>query len=349
MKNLTFRLLALLFWLCRLCPVQKGKAVLLRHFADWGSLAPLGDALKAAGYRVVRVARWTQPGTLFHLATADVVFLNNNFNLLRYLRFSKKTRLVQLWHGEGAWKQWGLSAEKDTAPLPYTAAVCSSRGVAPYWSEALGLPPAQVLPFGSPRIDALRKPFNKQALRAIFDQQHPSCKGKRLFLYAPTFRADPAQNAALLSHFDFAAFDEQFGGQAMLLMRLHPAIHSDCRLPRCNCALDVTGLPDPLELLRVCDVFVTDYSSLCFSAAALGLPIVIFAFDAENYTQHDRGFYVSPLALPPGKIARTFPHLLAALASPEGPTEKQQREAFTAFHLGATDGKSCERIIDWLR
>jgi CDP-ribitol ribitolphosphotransferase len=226
--------------------------------------------------------------------------------------------------------------------IDYTAVVCSSAKVAPYWAEAFGLPAERVLPLGSPRVDALRELYDKQALRMRFDAKHLQCKGKRLFLYAPTFREDPAQNAALLSHFDFAAFGRRFGGEAVLLLRMHPAMHGTYTLP--TNVIDLTDIPDPLDLLRVCDRFITDYSSLCFAAAALDLPIVIYAFDEMDYMQGGRGFYVPLRKLPPGPVCNDFIRLLDILDAPDN--SQTQRAAFAAFHLGAMDGQSCRRIME---
>lgn len=337
-----------LFCLCRLFSVQSGKVVLLRNFPESEGLRALEEELDArGGYRVYWFFELGFLHRAYHLATAGAVFLNINFSPLAWLPFAKATRIVQIWHGEGAWKKWGHSMP---APPPRrfaremrrtTAAACPSEGVRPYWCEGFGLPPEKVLPLGSPRIDALLRPYDKAALREQFDREHPQCRGKKLFLYAPTFRDEPGRGP--LEHFDFPAFRARFGDEAALLVRLHPLMHGTYDL-RGTGAIDLTGAPGPLDILRVCDRFVSDYSSLCFAAAALDLPIVLYAYDLEEYARRDRGFYMPPQALPPGPIARDFPALLDALAAPD--TSREQRRAFAAFHLGAMDGKAAQRIVD---
>ena len=337
-----------LFCLCRLFPVQRKKAVLLRNFPESEGLHALETELNArGGYQVLWFFELGFLGRAYHLATAGAVFLNINFSPLAWLPFSKETKIVQIWHGEGAWKKWGHSM---SAPPPRrfaremrrtTAVACPSEGTRPYWCEAFGLPPEKVLPLGSPRIDALLRPYDKAALRAQFDQEHPECRGKKLFLYAPTFRGAGEQSP--LAHFDFQAFRARFGKEAALLVRLHPIMHGTYDL-RGTGAVDLTNAPGPLDLLRVCDRFISDYSSLCFAAAALDLPIVLYAYDLEEYANDDRGFYMPPQDLPPGPIARDFPSLLDALAAPD--TSREQRRAFAAFHLGELDGKAAKRIID---
>ena len=346
MKKVIFRALAALFALCRVFPVQKNKAVLLRHFPVWGALEAMEQALLADGrFNVVRIADWRRPGTLYHLATAEVIFLNNNFNLLAHLNFSKKTRLVQLWHGDGGWKRWGFSIDPNTRKIPYTHAICNCESVRAFWAEGFGLPIERVLPLGSPRLDALVRPYDKAALREKFDARYPRCRGKKLILYAPTFRDNPEENRALLSHFDFAAFDARFGNEAALLVRLHPKMHGlyDLRGTR---AIDLTGQPDQNDIMRVIDLLITDYCSLCFDAVALDIPVIIYAFDEARYMTNDRGFYKPLRALPPGPIANDFPALLALLAAPD--EHAGLRGAFAKFHLGEVDGKSCERILAML-
>ena len=347
LKPLAFRALSVLFALCRLFPVKKRKAVLLRNFPVWGALEAMEQALLADGrFSVVKIADWRRPSTLYHLATAEVIFLNNNFNLLAYLKFSKKTRLVQLWHGDGGWKKWGYSINDPGArperKIPYTHVICNGESVRPFWAEAFGLPPARVLPLGSPRLDLLTRPYDHAALRAAFDTQYPQCKNKKLILYAPTFRDGPGANRALLSRFDFAAFRARFGESCALLVRLHPKMHGLYNLSGTG-AVDLTSAPNQTDILRVCDVLVTDYCSLCFDFVALDKPVVLYAFDEADYMARDRGFYKPLRELPPGPIANDFPSLLALLAVPD--TYAEQRCAFAAFHLGKVDGKSCRRVI----
>ena len=339
MRRLILLAMKMIFIACRVFPVKKTKIVLLKNFPVWGSLGVFGDFLeRKGGWQVVRQTP-RSPLLLFHLATAHAVFLNNNFTPLAVLPFSKRTKIVQLWHADGALKQWG----GDEHPYFYNTVACASEHTRPYWAEAFQVPLEHVLPLGSPRMDELVQPCDTAALRAEFDARYPACKGKRLMLYAPTFRDDPAQNEALLSHFDFAKFSETFP-DAVLLVRLHPKMHGTYQLPAA--VIDMINEPDAANLLRVCDCLITDYSSLCADAAVLDLPVVLYLFDEASYMANERGFYVPFRTLAPGAIANTFDELLTSLAAPDTATE--QRRAFAEFHAGKPDGKSCERILELL-
>lgn len=359
-KTLLYHLFALSFRVCRLFPLQTRKVALLVPHRELGSLAAVRDALAAqqqTNWRVILLPvqeGFRHPLRLFtrqafHLATAGAVLLNDHFMPMANLPFDRRAKVIQLWHAEGALKRFGLSlplaprlaARVRRGNARCTAVVCAAAPLVPYYAEAFGVPPARVLPLGSPRVDALLRPVDRAALRTAFERQHPQCKGKRLILYAPTFRDDPAENAALLSHFDFSAFAARFGGEALLLLRLHPKQTAPAT-PLPAAVLDVTSQPDGLALLRLCDALVTDYSSLCMDAALLNIPVYCYTFDYERYTQ-TRGFYQDLRTLPPGVVADDFAALLKALAAPD--TAAAQRRAFARFHLGEPDGGATKRVV----
>ena len=47
------------------------------------------------------------------LATSKYVFLTDNFFALAFMNFSKKTKLIQLWHGTGLFKKFGYDLLND--------------------------------------------------------------------------------------------------------------------------------------------------------------------------------------------------------------------------------------------
>jgi len=343
MKNLALFALAALFCLCRIVPLQKNKVVLLRRFPQWGSLGALGDALdKCPGLRIVRIENWRRLSTVYHLATAGVIFLNDGFRPLAYFPFSRQAQIIQLWHADGALKRWGCSVGDDFPEAKrWTAAICGHESMRAAWAEAFGMPVECVLPLGSPWIDALTAPRDVQALRDTFDTKHPQCKGRRLILYAPSFRDNDSHSEVVLSRFDFAKFKQRFGDEIALLVRLHPKLHGQYTLP--DWVVDVTLESDLATLLQISERLVTDYSSMMTDGAALGLPVILYAWDYDEYMTHDRGFYGDLRTLPPGPIVTDFDALLDLLEKPDN--SAQLREAYVRFHLGEPDGNSCERII----
>ncbi len=286
----------------------------------------------------------------YRLATAEYVFLNDNFMPLAYINFSTETKVVQLWHAEGVFKRFGLCSNlpSDIEELEkrcckrYTHAVCSSRGVVPHYAKAFALPENRVLPLGSARTDRFFSPCDRAKMRADFDEKYPECKDKKLVLYAPTFRDDPTRDCGLMKNFDIRRFSQSLSDEYALLVRLHPQVHAD-EVRAGDGAVDMTAYPDVGELCELCDVLITDYSSICMDFVLLKKPCLFYAFDLDEY-ERERSFFFDYESYVPGKTVKSFDELLCAMKS--GDFEFERQEKFLEFNFDTPDGKSAERIVD---
>ncbi len=264
------------------------------------------------------------------------------------LRIRPEAAWVQLWHAEGAFKRFGLDAVGDDPALEERVrrgsaklrfVVCSSRGVVPIYAGAFGVAQERVLPLGSPRADryiARNASLDSRAFRA----QYLGGTEKKVVLYAPTFRDNPAENRRLLEAFDFNRFQRELGDRYTLVLRLHPQFH-DVPIPEGVC--DMTGFADAAALIAACDLLVTDYSSICMDFALLGKPCVFYAFDLDRYADA-RSFYFDYRAYVPGAVVQDFDSLLAAVA--DGGRDASALERFVAFNFDKPDGRSAARIAD---
>ncbi len=363
MKQLLYRLYALFFCLGRLLPAKEnGVALISPHHADFhDSLGEVKAALEEKGGYDILLIRGSDIRGGFHvknmfrffavqpikLARVKYIFLNDNFNPLAFCPLRRSTVVTQLWHGEGALKKIGLSlqlppeieAVERKLYRKYTYAVSSSEDVRFVHQAAFDLPKERVLPLGSPRTDSFFRPFDTAGERQKFDAAYPQCKGKKLVLYAPTFRDDARADGELLSRFDGEAFREKFGGEYVLLVRLHPQVHGTGRVEG---AVDVTDYPDIGTLLHLSDILITDYSSVFMDFVLLKKPCFFYAFDVEEYRKN-RDFYGDYESTVPGPVARDFSELLRLLENPRADEERQ--EAFCRYHLGACDGGATSRVL----
>ena len=347
---------------CRLLPVKETRAAFLSMHNEQmhDSLGAVRDEMQRRGFETVTLTRRDlsprRPLAVLRfflvrarqLATAKYIFLNDNFMPLGLLHLRDAQVVTQLWHAEGAFKKFGLSidqppavrAREQAGNAKLTWVVCSSKQVVPIYAEAFGVRQSQVLPLGAPRMDALLQPGKAEQARAALEAQYPQLKGKTLVLYAPTFRDDPAQNEAMLRQLDMARFREVLGESFVLLVRLHPQIRPADRT--LDGAIDVTDWPDAAALVLACDVLVTDYSSICMTAALLEKKTVFFAFDLPQYRK-GRDFYFDYESYVPGKVATTFDELLTAIVSPADP-EKAAR--FCSFNFDSRDSANTARVLD---
>ena len=281
------------------------------------------------------------------LASSKYVFLNDNFLPMAGCHFKKETAVVQLWHAEGVFKKFGLSINQPEnvrrnemkSNKKLTSVVCSSKNVVPFYAEAFGVSEDKVLPLGSARTDWFFKEGNIEKAKLNFYQQFPSLKGKKLVLYAPTFRDDPEQNEKILENFDAEKLLTLLGDEYAVLLRLHPQIRP--KETALKGAVDVTQYNDVRELVAVCEVLITDYSSICMDFSLLDKKTVFFAFDLEEYRK-DRDFYFDYADYVPGPVALCVEDAAKALLAP---FDREKNEKFKRFNFDFTDSKSAERIV----
>ncbi len=372
MKKIFYFLYAVFFNICRIFPVKKNRVAfiaphnggekdslgVMRSYIeniggydivnistrdlhlDFSGAKPLViSCLKAAGFFTLKAKA---------LATAKYVFLNDNFMPMANLNFSNEAIVTQLWHAEGAFKKFGLSApltddvaereKKCSEKLTYV--ICSSKNVVPVYSDAFGIDENKILPLGAPRIDLLLAERNIDKLRSAFDNLHPECKGKKLILYAPTFRENGDADKKLLDNIDMKKFGDELGDEYSLLIKLHPQINSSKPVEG---AVDVTKGHDIGELTLICDMLITDYSSACMDFALLSKPCIFFAFDLEEY-EKERSFYFNYEEYVPGKVAKTFDEIIEAIKNPRNSEEKLF--SFRDFNFDYVDCNNAERIYN---
>lgn len=375
MKKVFYFIYAVIFNIFSILPLKKNKVVFLsphnENFND--SLgAVMEEVIRRDEFRVVLISGrdlkfetsnvkkiFSSIGKAisfftvkaYHLATAHYIFLNDNFMPMGMLRFKENAVITQLWHAEGVFKKFGLDIEqpddvrelekKGNAKLTYV--VCSSEEVAPIYANAFGVSDYKVLPLGSARLDWFSEEINTDRLRADFDKKYPMCKGKQLALYAPTFRDNTADDERILDNFDVASFNERFGDKYALLIRLHPQVHSNVRIP--DGAVDVCDYENVTELMRLCDFLITDYSSICMDFAIQDKPVYFYAFDLDRY-ERDRSFYFDYESYVPGPVAKDFQTLLNLINSTVSETYRKRRYDFNYSNFGTPDGKAAERIVD---
>lgn len=365
MKRLAYKIYALLFnFFASVCKIKKNRAAFVsmhnENFND--SLGAVFEEMKKrGGFEFVFITKRDLDFSLSGLpnvfgfffvkarllASSKYVFLNDNFLPMGGCNFKKDAVVVQLWHAEGVFKKFGLAInqppfvreaeKKSNEKLSFV--VCSSKSVVPFYAQAFGVREENVLPLGSARTDYFFSEENKKKAKENFFSLYPELHGKRLVLYAPTFRDTEEENERLLGMFSQDEFERYAGENTALLLRLHPQIRPEKR--KTAAAADVTDYGDVRELALVCDALITDYSSICMDFALLGKKTVFFAFDLERY-KADRDFYFDYETYVPGRTVKTAKEAVLALNEP---LDGERNEAFVRFNFDFADGRSAGRIV----
>lgn len=207
--------------------------------------------------------------------------------------------------------------------------------------------------YGYPRNDVLHRggPEAVARRRARARERLGIPPGKRVVLYAPTWRDD--QNQARGEYgfdlrLDMARARDALGGEYILLLRMHHLITSTAQTADTPFVRDVSTHPDVNELYLAADVLVTDYSSAMFDFAGTGRPILLFTPDLDRYRDTTRGLSFDLPAHAPGPLLATSDELLAALADLDA-VEKQYANAHARFRstfCALDDGHAAARVAD---
>jgi teichoic acid ribitol-phosphate primase len=229
-------------------------------------------------------AAWHSLLAGYHLATARLFVVDDYFFPMYVIRPRAGTTFVQAWHACGAFKKFGYSvvdkafgadeayAEAVRIHSTYDVCLVSSERFVPAYAEAFRLPPERFTSrLGIPRTDLF---FDAARVAATVDglrRRYGIPSGKRVVLYAPTFRGDRGTRARDPEGLDLAALQPLLGEGHVVLLRSHPFVRerSGAADRHAGFAIDVSDHPDMNELLLVADVLVTDYSSAMFEFALL--------------------------------------------------------------------------------
>lgn len=362
-----------IYALCAKRPVQQDKVLFIevREPGLSGSFRLLYQKLRKSGCycmhthflrsgsvgRLDYVRRCTV--MLKDLADAKYVFLNEGCNVIGSIPMRKETVLTQTWHACGAFKKFGFSTAElkygETAEemrkYPYygntTYVTLSSPEIAWAYEEAMQLSEQKgcLKPTGVSRTDVFfRKSFIEAAAKR-FAQCVPFVAGRKVILYAPTFRGHAA-DAVSPDCLDVEQLRQALGRDYVLVIKHHPFVKHPPAVPDscADFAKDVTKTLSIEQLLCVSDICISDYSSLVFEYSLFERPILFFAYDLEEYFDW-RGFYYDYEELAPGPVVRTNEEIIDWIRHQEERFDRARVIRFRERFMASCDGHATERIL----
>lgn len=258
-------------------------------------------------------------GKAFHMATAGTIFMDNHFLPMAYTPISKKAKVVQLWHGTGTIKKFGLDAESGEvarlaakANARTTHLIVGSERTKRQYATAFGMPEEKIYVLGLPRTDRMLDEKWLAQKRARFLDKYPELKDKRRILYAPTFRDREVEHPKVA--LDLEKFAQSIDKDTVFMLRLHPHVAGNLEeadLPEDERIRNVSGYPGVTTLLAVADVLVTDYSSIVYEYCLLGRPVCFYAYDLDEFEKNGRDFYEDYRTFVPGPVVENAEELAA--------------------------------------
>jgi CDP-ribitol ribitolphosphotransferase len=309
-----------------------------------------------AGGRIAAALHALRAG--YHLATARVFVVDDWFFPMYVITPRPGTIRIQTWHAAGAFKKIGYSVRDKTfgsdeemmslvrIHANYTLCVMPSETAIGPYMEAFGQPRDRfTAALGVPRTDLFFDARHRERATAAITDRYSLRPGRRVVLYAPTFRGDRVTDARYDDYLDLGAMREALAPDWQLLLRLHPFVRDRVRLTPDvrDFVTDVSDWPDMNELMFVSDLLVTDYSSAIFEFALLERPMAFLAPDYEAY-ERERGFYVDYRTGVPGPVFADTAALAAWIRAGDFDLERVRRFARESFQVA--DGHASERLVD---
>lgn len=294
-------------------------------------------------------------GVIKKMAQSGLIFLDDHAPLLDWLKLGKDTKLIQLWHAGAGFKSSGYSRwghigvpGVSSCHRQYNFGIAGSKNIAPFFSEVWGINDEQVLPTGMPRMDEfLKEDYRQEKVKQLYER-YPVCKGKKVMLYAPTYRGRNKREAHYPYRIiDFEGLYKACEDEYVVLFKMHPWVSAKVPIEKKyqDKFIDVSKYPNINDLLYITDLLVTDYSSNIFEYSLMRKPMLFFAYDKIQYSL-SRGFHRDYEESAPGKVCYTFEEFLEAFRKKDFEYEKV--EQYIAHHFDHIDSSASDRVIDWI-
>lgn len=283
------------------------------------------------------------------LMRAEILISNSNFS--PYFSPKAEQYVVSTWHGIPM-KTLGYDANHDLAPVYNTQRnfnisdlVVSSSSffkdkVVKAYGAYLSLDATQEI--GSPRIDLMLN-ANTQEVREALN----ITPERKVILYAPTWRGKIGEvsNDIEIQLELIKYLENMYSEDYDILVSLHHLTKKSLGDDLSNLKIrEVPSNIDINEILSICDIVVSDYSSIYLDFLCLDRPVVLYIPDVEEYKLH-RGLYLTPEELPVN-VAKNIEELKQCIENPKKPSDFSSYQHILNTLLPFEDGNSSERVIE---
>lgn len=379
LKTIGYYLFTLVYDVCRLFPIKKKKVLcIMTHDDGEGSNVSItAKALKeqSDGYsfsyitksETLSVKSFSDFGRLlsfffqkpYQMARSEIILLDNVFLPFAYLKRKKGTKVVQLWHGTGTIKKFGqdvntgkLKELEKRANANITHLIVNSPEMEKLYTGAFGVSEKNTYPIGMPRTDELLRHIQKTDRekknpdKETIYRKYRIPEGKKLVLYAPTFRDKEIEKPDITRQLDEIL--EGLPEDYCIGLRLHPFVaramdklELDQRIVKLSFESDLNAL------LMAADILITDYSSIIFEYCLTERPMIFYAYDLEEFSDHGRGFYYNYESYVPGPVARTGQEVTDIIK--ENRFDRKKVAEFKNRHYKELDANATGRLIELLK
>ncbi len=252
---------------------------------------------------------------LYHAARAKVCLIDGYVPAISIPKKPHRAYCLQVWHAPGAIKKFGYqsvgtssgrsahAAEAFSMHRGYDCIVAGFEGAVPAYEEAFGYPAEKIYACGLPRMEYLASPdfartrehYAGRVRRALIKEGFKE-DGRKVVLYAPTFRRAPSNPRWLEDSVE--ALAEGLPRDVCLVVSGHPIDVERLKIEPhgaddSECAVfNLTGI-GTIHALSLADYVVTDYSTVAFEAGVARKKVLFYVPDIEEYRESP-GLNVDP-------------------------------------------------------
>ena len=258
------------------------------------------------------------------IAGYNYLFVDNYVPIFTAVKPADDVRFIQLWHAGVGFKsvgyaRFGVKGSPHallSSHRRYTDAFVGNEKLIDVYSEVFGIPKDRFTATGLPRLEHFLDQDVMDRTIAELESEYPEVKGKRVILFAPTFRGSGQSTA----FYDYSVLDLEALSElckntnSLILFKWHHFITDRMEIPEeyKECMLDVSH-ENLNNLMYISDVLITDYSSCYYDYLLLDRPIIFYMYDEDVYNA-SRGVGDRMSDLAPGYIARTMDELVSVLS-----------------------------------
>lgn len=281
--------------------------------------------------------------SMWHLAAAQICVLDSYWPAVSMLKHKDTLKVIQMWHAIGKMKKSGLQAldKKSGRSGALASSLKMHRnydyfiGGAPFWNkfykQAFGLRDEQILNYGLPRIDYLLETAESNCKR--FADEFPQLAGKKIVLYAPTFRKN------MTAHWEDITGAAEYD-DVRIIVKNHPEQWAGKAAGGGVIYIDDWKT---MDLIAVCDYLITDYSSIALEAAVLRKKTFFWTYDYDEYMENS-GTNIDLRQEVPDNMSADIDDIIERVEKDDYDEEEQAR--YIRKFLPAQLGGSARRIAE---
>lgn len=225
--------------------------------------------------------------SMYHLATSQICIIDSYWPAVSMLKHKKSLKVIQIWHSIGKVKSSGYQSlgKKSGRDMHFAHMLKMHEnydyliGGAPIWNqyycEAFNIEKEKILNYGLPRIDYLVQ--NEEKNKKRFQKEFPELVGKKIILYAPTFRKN------MKSSWDSIGKAKKYD-DIVVIIKNHPGKFAKKIEESSN--IKYIDSWETIDLIAACDYMITDYSSIALEAAVLKRKTFFWTYDYDEYMEN---------------------------------------------------------------